>query len=65
MTFAKRSLVVLALAASVSYSASAFNPGAFVKNAAGNALAGKRQFPIANRYVDPIEILFTRTRSIH
>jgi len=49
MTFAKRSLVVLALALSVSYSASAFNPGALVRNAAGNGLAGKTQAPLFGR----------------
>ena len=49
MTIAKRALVTLALAASVSIGASAFNPGAFVKNAAGNALAGARQLPIPTK----------------
>lgn len=49
MTFAKRSLVVLALAVSVSYSASAFNPGAFVRNTAGNALTGNKQAPVFGR----------------
>lgn len=51
MTFAKRSLVVLALAVSVSYSASAFNPGAFVRNTAGNTLTGNKQAPVFGRYV--------------
>jgi len=49
MTFAKRSLVVLALAVSVSYSASAFNPGAFVRNTAGNALTGNQKVPVFGR----------------
>ena len=40
---AKRALLTLALATSVSIGASAFNPGAFVKNAAGKALTGKTQ----------------------
>ena len=49
MTFAKRSLVVLALAVSVSYSASAFNPGAFVRNTGGKALLGNKQPPTFGR----------------
>jgi len=49
MTIAKRALVILALAISVSIGASAFNPGAFVRNAAGNALAGKRQLPLPSK----------------
>ena len=49
MAFAKRSLVVLALAVSVSYSASAFNTGAFVRNAAGNALLGGKQPQLLKR----------------
>ena len=43
MNIARRVLLTLALVASLSVSASAFNPGAFVKNAAGNALGGKRK----------------------
>jgi len=49
MAFAKRSLVVLALAVSVSYSASAFNTGALVRNVAGNALLGNKQLPVLKR----------------
>ena len=39
----KRTLVTLALAASVSVGASAFNPGAFVKNAVGKSISGNRK----------------------
>ena len=52
MTFAKKFLVVLALAVSVSFSASAFNPGAFVRNSAGKALLGNKQPPVFGRYVE-------------
>lgn len=47
MKIASRALVTVALAASVSIGASAFNPSAFVKNVAGkNALTGKAQLPL-------------------
>jgi hypothetical protein len=49
MTIARRALVTLALAALVSISAGAFTSGDFVKNAAGDALAGKRQLPIPGK----------------
>lgn len=49
MAIAKRSLVVLALAVSVSYSASAFNTGALVRNVAGNALLGGKQPQLLKR----------------
>ena len=51
MVFAKRSLVVLALAVSVSFTASAFNTGALVRNTANNALKGNNQAPVFGRYV--------------
>lgn len=51
MTVVKRALVILALAASVSISASAFNPGAVVKNVAGQAMAAKRQIPLPTKTV--------------
>ena len=50
MKIAARALVTLALAASVSIGASAFNPSAFVKNVAGkNTLAGKAQLPLPTK----------------
>ena len=49
--FAKSSLVLLALAVSVSYSASAFNPGTFVRNTAGNGVTGNKHAPVFGRYV--------------
>jgi len=49
---AKKALITLALATSVSIGASAFNPSAFVRNAAGkNVLAGKTQLPLPNTQV--------------
>ncbi|CAJ1947477.1 unnamed protein product [Cylindrotheca closterium] len=52
MKIAARALVTLALAASVSIGASAFNPSAFVKNVAGkNSLAGKAQLPLPTKQV--------------
>jgi len=54
MMIAKKVLVTLALASSVSIGASAFNPGAFVRNVAGkNAVAGKTQLPLPSRQVSP------------
>jgi len=50
--FAKRSLVVLALAVSVSFTASAFNTGALVRSAANNALKGNKQAPVFGRGAD-------------
>lgn len=52
MVFAKRSLVVLALAVSVSFTASAFNTGALVRNTANNALKGNKQAPVFGRGAD-------------
>jgi solute carrier family 35 protein E1 len=45
MTILKRALVLVALAASVSISASAFNPSVLVKNTVNHVHAGNRQMP--------------------
>ena len=49
MTNTKRALVLLALAASISISASAFNPSGLVKNVAGNVKSGLLRQPIATK----------------
>jgi hypothetical protein len=50
MTVLKRTLLVVALAATVSTGTSAFNPSGLVKNVAQNAMAGQRQvMPVASK----------------
>jgi hypothetical protein len=50
MTILKRTLIVVAFAATVSTGASAFNPSGLVNNVAQNAMAGKRQvMPVASK----------------
>lgn len=49
MTNVRRALVFVALAASVSFSASAFNPSGLVKNAAGKFTGGARQQPLSSQ----------------
>lgn len=45
----KRALVMLALAATASISASAFIPGAAVKNVVANAVQKGARFPLASK----------------
>jgi solute carrier family 35 protein E1 len=53
MTILKKTLVVVAFAATVSTGASAFTPSGIVNNVAQNAMAGNRQVPVASKTLKP------------